>query len=436
MKKLLVSIVALLAVVAVAVSSKAFAASPEVTDVISPTGLTGLQRTWAASTVDYNNDGLEDIWIGYHQQVDSKLMRNNGDGTFTYVAPDFTKRKNAQGGVFDRHDCQWADVDHNGLMDAYCSGGRNLSNYYKTAEKDNEMWMQYTPGNFTDVGTEWGIGDACGRGRFVAFADFNNDGWADLFVGNEKPRSVTDTACDPLANTYQHEYSKVFINTGGTGFRFAPEFQTPQPSAGVNCAIPVDYNHDGWTDLVACNYKTSRPALYRNNAGKSFTEVGSQTGIKLTAMTDGEYTDITGDGIKDLLGSDKNGIFYRPGTATGFGTAVRLYTNNLASNSNLFGWGVATGDVNGDGQLDIYCLIHDLSLNTNPDDTVLIGTGYSAPGKPSYRAYTVPSATGNASTVTALHVTPGEPIQFFVQNGLEDKDGPNQLIKFTTLSLQ
>ncbi len=61
----------------------------------------------------------------------------------------------------------------------------------------------------------------------------------------------------------------------GERFVFAPQFATPHPSAAVNCAVPLDFNKDGWMDLLACHDKNSRPLLYRNNAGESFTEVGA-----------------------------------------------------------------------------------------------------------------------------------------------------------------
>lgn len=404
------------------------AASPELSDGAVAAGLFVNERTWSASVADYNLDGYEDVWVGFHQKVDSKLMRNNQNGTYTYVAPNLTKRINSQRGILDRHDCDWADVDKNGLPDMYCSGGRNLTNYVKTGEKDNEMWMQYTPGEFTDMGTAWGLGDPCGRGRFVQFLDLNNDGWQDLFVGNEQPRAVTGDPCDVVSNGYLPEYSKVFMNTGGTGFRYAPEWSTPNPSAGINCAIALDYNKDGWMDLLACNYKTSRPQLYRNNAGTGFTEVSNDVGIKLTAMTDGVYEDVTGDNIPDLVASDRAGFFYRPGTATGFGTAVRVYTHGTTS--NLYGWGVAVGDINGDGRNDIYGMIHDNSLATNPDDAVFINNGNATVNRPTFTRLTPPSATGNASSVITLHPTPGGPAKFFVQNGREDVAGPNQLIQY------
>lgn len=407
------------------------AASAELEDGIKGSGLYGYQRTWSANTVDFNNDGLEDIWLGYHQQVDSKLMRNNGDGTYTRVAHNVTARVNDDGGILDRHDCAWADVDHNGFKDMYCSGGRNLENYYKTAEKDNELWLQVSRGKFTEAGTEWGVGDPCGRGRFVAFLDLNNDGWEDLFVGNEKPRDVASPECDPLEDTEHHSYSKVFLNDDGERFVYAPQFATPNPSTGVNCAVPMDYNKDGWIDLLACNYKNTRGQLFRNNSGNGFTEVGSWNLSRLKPMTDAEYADITGDGIEDIVASDQKGLYYHAGTETGFDpTQTRFYWNNFNEGEALYGWGLAIGDINADGQMDVYGLIHDTTESRNPYDVVMLGNGYRAENTPKFRKLVVPPASGNASGVITVHTNPNEPAKFLVLNGQLRNDGPNQLIQY------
>ncbi len=406
------------------------AASPELADGVRGTGLGGYQRTWSAVTVDFNKDGLEDVWVGYHQQVDSKLMRNNGDGTYTRVARNVTARVNEDGGILDRHDCAWADVDHNGWPDMYCSGGRNLENYVKTAEKDNELWLQVSRGRFEEAGTEWGVGDPCGRGRFVAFLDLDNDGWDDLFVGNEKPRDVDDPGCDDAADPSWHEYSKVFLNDHGERFVFAPQFATPHPSAAVNCAVPLDFNKDGWTDLLACGYKNARPLLYRNNAGTGFTEVGSWAATRLAPMTDAAYADITDDGIPDIVASDQAGLVYHPGTDTGFEPAVRLYQHGANESPDLHGWGVAVGDVNGDGHHDVFGLIHDAADTRNPYDVVMLRDGLRSDQRPRFRKLVVPPAGGRASAVVTVHTTPGGPARFLVLNGNLRNDGPNQLIEY------
>ena len=92
-------------------------------DRAAAAGLARTERSWSTDAVDFNNDGRDDVLNVFHQWTDAQLYRNNGNGTFTsaFVFP----RVNGQGGILDRHDCAWADVDGNGLVDAYCSAGRN-----------------------------------------------------------------------------------------------------------------------------------------------------------------------------------------------------------------------------------------------------------------------------------------------------------------------
>ncbi|MGL5824531.1 MAG: FG-GAP repeat domain-containing protein [Nocardioides sp.] len=405
-----------------ALPSASVAGSPELVDIAAPAGLRFAgQLSWAASTVDYNNDGFQDIWVGFHQQIDSKLMRNNGNGTFTYVAQNAWKRVNSQGGILDRHDCAWSDVDHNGLMDSYCSGGRNLNNYVKTAEKDNELWLQEAPGQFTDVGTEWGVGDPCGRGRYVAFLDVNGDSWDDLYLGNQSPRVVAGDPCDDVANGLPNEESKIFINTQGTGFTYAPTWNVNRPGVVSSCALPLDYNKDGRMDLLACaGLMTKTPVLYRNTG----TGFASATALNLTPIADAVWEDVTGDGLNDLVMSDALGFFYRPGTATGIATAgVRLPYTPVGG---AIGRSVAVGDINGDGRGDVYGLVGK-NPSGNPDDVLFLNNGGVTP---TFTALTPPSAGGTADSVTALKLTPTGNTTFFIQNGRDLTPGPTQLIQY------
>lgn len=395
------------------------APSPQLVDIAAASGLAITERTWSASTVDYNNDGFEDAWLGFHQHVDSRLMRNNGNGTFTWVARNAWHRLNANGQPIDRHDCAWADFDKNGLQDAVCSVGRDRPNHVKGALDDNELWLQLTPGAFTDVGTQWGIGDPCGRGRHIAVADYNRDGWMDIFIGNDKPRGTVGDPCDNPANNYPNPQSKIFLNQAGTRFLYAPQWNTSAPATGNRCALTLDYNRDGLPDLLACNYRNNRPQLYRNT-GTGFVESASSLG--LTAITDATTGDINGDAIPDLVMSDVRGFIYRIGTATGLRPAARIYTTPA---SNIVGWGVAVADINGDGRQDIYGQIHNLNLSSNPDDVVFMNNGGLA-----FSRLTPPSAGGNACSVDVLHIYPGANPTFLVENGLEKMAGPIQVIKW------
>ncbi|MGD9961439.1 FG-GAP repeat domain-containing protein [Nocardioides sp.] len=401
-------------VVALAPGAAVQAADPQLADRAAAAGLTLTERTWSAAPVDYDNDGDQDVLIVNHQHANGRLYSSNGNGTYTWVARTAWPRVNSQGGILDRHDCAWADVDGNGLQDAYCSGGRNKSNYVKTAVKDNELWFQTSVGVFVDRGTEWGVGDACGRGRYVAFLDVNNDGWQDLFLSNQAGRNVSDP-CDNPANGLPNEQSKIFLNNAGRSLTYAPAWNVSQPNSGVSCALPLDYNKDGRMDLLACKFHQERPLLYRNT-GTGFAETSASVG--LTAITDAVTGDLNNDGLLDLVTSDDNGWAYRLGTATSLAAQVRLGT----AASGTDGVGIAVGDINGDGRQDVYAQAGRGS-GANPDDRVFVNQGSLR-----FTSYVPPSATGQANAVVALTQPAGTPVRFLVLNGLEQQDGPYQLI--------
>lgn len=394
------------------------AASPQLTDRATAAGIFLAEHTWAASTVDYNLDGRQDLWIGFHEKGGGRLYRNNGDDTYTWVATSAWPHQNAQGGIFDRHDCQWADVDGNGLPDAYCSGGRNLDNYVKTAEKDNELWLQVSDGNFVDVGTEWGVGDPCGRGRYIAMIDVNGDGRKDIFLGNQAPRNDPTDPCMNPANALPNAESKVFINNAWRSFTYAPAWNVSQPNSGVLCAEPWDYNHDGRMDLLACNFHNHRPYLYRNT-GTGFVERGAVVG--LPPMSDANLADLNADGLLDLVFSDDQGFAYMLGTTSGVGPVVRIYS----APSGILPASVAVGDINNDGRPDIYGLNTSATSSVNPDDFVFINNGL-----PNFTVLTVPAAAGRGDAVAAVRPNAASGSQFVVLNGKLSSTGPVQLIAY------
>jgi hypothetical protein len=379
------------------------------TDTVASSGLAAVTETWEATPVDYDRDGDQDVWIGYHDQG-AKLWRNNGSGAYTlaYAWP----RRNAENRVPDRHDCDWADVDRNGLPDAYCAAGRSGANLVKTGQ-DNELWLQTAVGRFTDVGTAWGIGDQCGRSHYVAFLDANRDGWPDLFVGNATPRAVTDP-CDDPANGLPDEQMKLYLNQSGTGFRQVRNWGITG-YGGVRFAEVTDFNRDNWDDLLV-SY-SGGTILYRNNGGTGFTNVSSANGLS-TNHTDAVFGDLDRDGDPDLVTSISRRVEYRLNNGSRFLAPVRAYAVPSGGGARA----VSVGDADGDGDLDIYALISNVAAGTNPRDVILRNANLQ------FTAVSVPAAAGIGDAVTTLDGQRDGRSEFLVLNGVE-VSGPIQRIE-------
>jgi hypothetical protein len=211
-------------------------------------------------------------------------------------------RPSPQGSLVDRHGCTWADFDHNGLQDAYCSAGRYRSNRYKVEGINNELFLQSSVGSFSDVATASGVGEPCTRGRHVAPIDVNGDGWMDLAYGAQVERNDADDPCNDEAAYPYNEQSKIFVNRGdnaaGTwlGFRFGTEWNVSQGNSGNRLMLPWDYNRDGRTDLLAATFPNKPAFLYRNT-GTGFVEVARSGQVGLPLFNGATLADLTGDGI-------------------------------------------------------------------------------------------------------------------------------------------
>ncbi len=381
-------------------------------DTITGSGLTASLETWEATPVDYDGDGDEDVWVGYHDQG-GRLFRNSGSGVYTRVALSAWPKVNVDGKIPDRHHCDWADIDLNGLADAYCAAGRGGQNLVKTG-KDNELWLQTSVGQFHEVGTAWGVGEVCGRSHYVAFLNANGDPYPDLFVGNAPPRQVSGDPCDNAANRLPSEQSKLFLNQGGTGFT-SVETWGIGGYGGSRCAEVADINGDGWDDLMVCGDTATQ--VYLNNSGTGFTDIAASSSLA-TTHTDATLGDLDGDGDHDLVTTVWGRVDYRLNSGGSFGAARRAY----AVPSGGGGRAVSLGDADGDGDLDIYALISNLPNNTNPNDVVLRNSGLV------FSAVAVPRAPGVGDAIAALDGNGDRRTEFLVLNGA-DTGGPVQRIE-------
>src|SRR5579862_470032 len=170
------------------------------TDVTDKAGVGGTGYGMGVAAGDYDNDGRPDLYVA--NVNGNQLFHNNGNGTFT----DVTAKAGVGGGSYEGRKmwsvaAAWVDYNNDGLLDLFVSnycqwdpnnetpcelnGSRVFCNprYYKPLP--NTLYRNNGDGTFTDVSVETGIAQHAGRGMGVAIADYDGDGYPDIFVVND-----------------------------------------------------------------------------------------------------------------------------------------------------------------------------------------------------------------------------------------------------------
>ncbi|HUX55923.1 MAG TPA: VCBS repeat-containing protein [Bacteroidales bacterium] len=233
-------------------------------DVTKKAGVGGPWYSMGVTVGDYNNDGYPDIYVSNYRP--NVLYKNNGNGTFT----DVTKRAMVGGGNECSVGAVWLDYDNDGLLYLYV--GNYLAfdpqyKYYYAPEGfpgplayDSQMDVLYHnngDGTFEDVTESMGIIDMDGRAMGVGAADYDDDGFVDIYVAN-----------DHIVNYLWHnDGGKVFTDRGtmsGTGFSQAGE-------ATVSMSVDfADYNGDGLLDMFISD--DTYCSLYENLGNGIFSD--------------------------------------------------------------------------------------------------------------------------------------------------------------------
>ncbi len=284
-------------------------------------GIYEITRSWSANVEDFTNDGWPDLLLSRHGNP-ARLYRNDA-GRFAEIYPGKLGRK-------DRHDCAWGDVNNDGLSDAYCTIGAE----HGFGVKGNELWIQRAKGNFANKAASFGVTDDYGRSRHTTFIDVNHDAYIDLFVGNKHPRQ------DGIPTS-----NRLFINRGTGAFRSAPEFGLDEKvGGGEDCAQAMDFNNDGWEDLLYCG--KDGLALYRNEQGAVFSNVTAALGV-YASMKSAALVDLDGDGWLDLaaIEASRLAVQYQRGGLFAAPVTIRSLTQ---------GFRVGVGDINADSRPDLY----------------------------------------------------------------------------------
>ena len=326
-------------------------------DVTKKAGVGGPWYSMGVTVGDYNNDGFPDMYVSnYGTNV---LYKNNGNGTFT----DVTKRAGVGGKETDfSTGAVWLDYDNDGFLDLYVGKYLNFDPNYKyyyapdgfpgplayDAQPD-VLYHNNGDGTFTDVTKEMGIKDLDGRAMGVGAADYDDDGFVDIYVANDHSMNYL----------WHNNAGKSFTDMGtpsGTAFGQSGE-------SAVSMSVDfADYTGSGRMDMFISDDKYCR--LYENLGNGIFAEKSYPSGI---AMPAGQYVgwsssfiDYNNDGLIDIYKA--NGALKHL-----YGQEDQLFENmgdgkfkDVSTESGsyflkeLVGRGACFGDYDNDGDIDAY----------------------------------------------------------------------------------
>jgi hypothetical protein len=316
---------------------------------------------------DYDNDGNADLYVtSYGKNI---LYHNNGDGTFT----DVTAKAGVAGGGWSVS-AGFFDYDNDGRLDLF------VTRYMDWDADHNKIcggdWHTYCPpnafpattcllyhnrgdGTFEDVTEKSGLAAKKGRALGVAFADYDGDGFMDIFVANDGMQQY------------------LFHNNGdGTftecGLESGVAFTADGKGMSGMGTVFQDYDNDGRPDVLVTVLPREIYSLYHNEGGGNFNYASLEAGLgALTSMSSGwgvGLEDFDNDGWKDLFVAQGHvldnvqdidaSLHYKELPLVALNHKGRFERADSGVSKPLAARGVAFGDINNDGSIDavISCL--------------------------------------------------------------------------------
>jgi hypothetical protein len=385
------------------------------TDVTERSGLKGVGYSMGVAAADCDNDGFVDLFVtGYKSD---RLYRNNGDGTFSELTAKLPKINEGWS-----TSAGWFDYDRDGRLDLFvarymdwdfesgslfCGGPTTAQRAYCHPDNfkgaTNLLFHQRADGTFEDVSRSSGVADQPGKGLGVAFADFDNDGWTDVFVANDSVRQ----------SLFRNKGNGTFEDIGTIAGVAYDEDGKTFAGMGVDCA---DYDNDGYIDVLVTTLSNEKYALYKNNGDLSFTYVTNTSGVgQITLLNAGwgvRFVDEDNDGLRDLFVAQGHVLdtieqstaylkYRQPPLLmrnTGKGFVNISATAGTAFNFPLAARGAAFGDLNNDGQMDaVIAVIDDAPVILKSNGTKNHWLGVSLVGSKSNR-----NGIGARVTVTTV----------------------------------
>jgi enediyne biosynthesis protein E4 len=281
-------------------------------DVTEIAGVAGIGYGMGVAVGDYDNDGWPDIYVvnvGKNQ-----LLHNNKNGTFT----DVTDKASVGGGLLDGKkmwsvSAAWVDYNNDGLLDLfvsnYCKWEVNKDPYCGPTPKlraychpnnyanlPNTLYRNNGDGTFTDVSAETAIAKYLGKGMGVAIADYDHDGFIDIFVANDNHPNFL------FHNLGGKKFEEVALESG------VAYAQSGSALSGMGVDFK-DVDNDGRPDLWHTAVENESFPLFHNAGGGQFVEQTLSAQLAVTRTMSGwgnGIVDFDNDGWKDLFVARSN----------------------------------------------------------------------------------------------------------------------------------
>src|SRR6266496_1322587 len=345
------------------------------TDVTEKAGVPGGGYGMGVAVGDYDGDGWPDLFVTQYGR--SILYHNNRNGTFTDVTD-----KAGVAATGWASSAVWFDYDNDGRLDLFvcrfvdfdksrnkfCGNEHTGERYYcvPTAYEPTRSWLFHNNGDgtFTDVSQDSGIAKVLGKAWGVVATDINNDGWMDLFVAN-------DTVANFLFfNKGNGRFDEIGVQAG---VAYSQDGR-PRSGMGVDSGDVFD---DGKPALFVTNVDQEMYSLYQNNGDLTFDDVAVPMGLgRLTRLMSGwgvKLFDYDNDGNLDLfianghpddkIEKHSSHVTYREPLLVlhGEGNTLKNVSASAgdAFTKNFAARGMAIGDFNNDGAVDVLVAVND-----------------------------------------------------------------------------
>ncbi|WP_435007739.1 CRTAC1 family protein [Tundrisphaera lichenicola] len=372
------------------------------TDVTASSGLAYTGWAQAAAVADYDGDGDLDLFVA-HLGPDV-LWQNQGDGTFLDVTESAGLGRDALWGV----GATWGDVDGDGWPDLYVTNYLEADPCHPAPPLDyvpgvkvfngpsvlpgqpDRFWRNRGDGTFEDATESAGLANPDGKGMAALFVDLDEDGRVELFVTNDtQPNEF-------FRNVGEGRFREDGLASGlainGVG--------RPEGSMGIDVA---DVDGDGRLDLVHTNFRQEGTRLFRNLGECQFQDISTGTYVNVNTLRFVGWGvvlgDFNADGWPDLF--QANGHVYPKVPDSDYAQSPYFMENRGEGRFRpaTEGWGpseataaiggrsVATGDLDGDGDLDLVVTTMDgpLSVLINEGTTTHHSTRLRLVGRPPNR---------------------------------------------------